>query len=168
MLLRLRHGLISFSEKKVMEKTSAQKTKTQAPAGYSTVCPYLVVPSVETTLEFLENVFHADVKDSFKGKSGMVVHGEARIGDTVIMIGRANEKWPAQTCMLYVYVDQVEETYQRALQFGATSVMEPKDQFYGNREAGVKDSQGNTWWIARQVEEVSAEELQRRLLEMDM
>lgn len=159
--------LIRVVPKSIME-TSAQKTKTQAPAGYSTVCPYLVVPSVETALEFLENVFHADVKDSFKGKDGMIMHGEARIGDTVIMIGRANEKWPAQTSMLYVYVDQVEETYQRALQFGATSIMEPKDQFYGNREAGVKDAQGNSWWIARQIEELSAEELQRRLLESGM
>ena len=64
--------------------------------------------------------------------------------------------------MLYVYVEDVDATYQRALQAGATSVSEPKDQFYGDRSAGVQDSCGNQWWIGTHIEDVSEEELLRR------
>jgi uncharacterized glyoxalase superfamily protein PhnB len=63
---------------------------------------------------------------------------------------------------IYLYVQDTDAAYRRALEAGATSLMEPADQFYGDRSAGVKDSQGNIWWIGTHIEDVSPEELARR------
>ena len=85
-----------------------------------------------------------------------------RIGDSVVMLGDAHgEHKPLQT-MLYVYVDDADAIYQRALAAGATSVQAPVDQFYGDRSGGVKDPFGNLWWIATHIEDVPPEELKRR------
>jgi len=67
--------------------------------------------------------------------------------------------------MLYVYVDDVDATFQRALAAGAMSVQAPADQFYGDRSGGVKDLFGNLWWIATHIEDVPPGELQRRARE---
>ena len=64
--------------------------------------------------------------------------------------------------MLFLYLSDVDSTYQRALFAGASSLREPEDQFYGDRIAGLKDNFGNEWWIATRIEDVSDEELQRR------
>ena len=85
-----------------------------------------------------------------------------RIGDSVVMLGDAHgEHKPLQT-MLYVYVDDADAIYQRALAAGATSVQAPVDQFYGDRSGGVKDAFGNLWWIATHIEDVPPAELKRR------
>ena len=63
----------------------------------------------------------------------------------------------------YLYVPDTDAVYQKAVQAGGTSVMEPADQFYGDRNAGVKDPVGNVWWIATHIEDVSDEELARRV-----
>jgi uncharacterized glyoxalase superfamily protein PhnB len=64
--------------------------------------------------------------------------------------------------MLYVYVDDVDATYQRALAAGGTHSAGPADQFYGDRSGGVKDPCGNMWWIATHIEDVLPDELKRR------
>jgi PhnB protein len=64
--------------------------------------------------------------------------------------------------MIYLYVNDTDATYRRALQAGATSIMEPKDQFYGDRNGGVRDATGTEWWIATHVEDVPPEEMARR------
>jgi uncharacterized glyoxalase superfamily protein PhnB len=63
---------------------------------------------------------------------------------------------------LYIYVPDVDATYKKALALGAESLMEPSDQYYGDRNAGFKDGSGNQWWVATHIEDVSPEELQRR------
>ena len=68
--------------------------------------------------------------------------------------------------MLYLYVDDVDLTYQRALDAGATSQQPPTDQFYGDRSAGVKDPCGNLWWIATHIEDVPPDELKHRAEEI--
>ncbi|MDN5205535.1 VOC family protein [Fulvivirgaceae bacterium BMA10] len=134
-----------------------------APAGCSTVCPYLMVDSVEKELEFLKNVFSAEITEELNQQDGSAMHGEARIGDTTIMMGKSREEYPARESMNYVYVNDVDETFEKGLQNGATSLMQPVDQFYGNREAGLRDSQGNQWWIAQVIETLTPEEMQKRL-----
>ena len=66
------------------------------------------------------------------------------------------------TAGLYVYVNDVDTTYKRALQAGAKSISEPTDQIYGDRGAGVVDPFGITWWIGTHKEDVSPEEVSRR------
>ena len=68
------------------------------------------------------------------------------------------------TSMLYLYTEDTDATYKRALKAGATSIMEPADQFYGDRSAGVQGPQGNQWWIATRLENLSQEEIQKRAL----
>ena len=88
-----------------------------------------------------------------------------RLGDSVVMIGQAREEWPARPAALYVYVEDTDAIYKRALAAGGRSVMEPRDTFYGDRNAGVEDPSGNQWWIATHVEDVPPEEMERRAKE---
>jgi PhnB protein len=132
------------------------------PDGYHTVTPYLVVEGVEELIDFLKQAFDAVETERIPGPDGKVGHGEVRIGDSVVMMGEASGEWKPMPGMIYLYVNDTDATYKRALEAGATSVMEPADQFYGDRNAGVKDASGNMWWIATRKENVSPEELRRR------
>jgi len=131
---------------------------------YSSVCPYLMVESVEKQLDFLMVVFNAEIKEQLKSEDGIIQHGEVTIGDTVIMIGKSRDAWPASVGANYVFVESTDQVYTRAIRYGASSIMEPGDRFYGIREGGVKDAQGNTWWIAQMIEKLSEDEMQARLL----
>ena len=132
------------------------------PENYPRVSPYLIVKNVEETMDFIQSVFDGKVREKMKTPNGSVNHGEISIGDSVIMMGRATESHEPQNVMLYIYVDDADAAYKRALEKGAESVMEPADQFYGDRNAGVKDKDGISWWMASHVEDISPEELQRR------
>ena len=132
------------------------------PENYPRVSPYLIVKNVEETMDFIQYVFDGKVLEKMKTPNGSVNHGEISIGDSVIMIGRATESHEPQNVMLYIYVDDTDAAYKRALEKGAESVMEPADQFYGDRNAGVKDKDGISWWMASHVTDISPEELQRR------
>jgi PhnB protein len=114
----------------------------------------------------MKAVFGAEEKLVMPGPGGMIMHGEMRIGDSIVMLANACEQASATRSMLHVYVDDVDACYQRALDAGASSEREPGNQFYGDRTAGVKDAFGNKWYIATPVEEVSPEELQRRQAEL--
>jgi PhnB protein len=137
-----------------------------APEGSSVVSPYLIVKSVEDQLDFLTKVFNAEIADTAKHPDGFIMHAEVKIKDSTIMIGGANEKFPAFQSMIYVYVDDADIVYRKALENGAESVMEPEDRFYGNREGGVKDPQGNTWWIAKFLKRLSKEEIDKAMAEL--
>ena len=132
------------------------------PDGYHTVTPYLTVRGASGLIEFLKQTFDAKETEVVRTPEGKVGHAELRIGDSVVMIGEAGGEWQPGSANLYVYVNDTDATYKRALKAGATSLMEPEDKFYGDRNAGVKDATGNQWWIATHVEDVSADELQRR------
>ena len=132
------------------------------PEGYHTVTPYMTVQGADTLIAFLKEAFGALESERLTGENGRIQHAEVRIGDSVVMMAQATEQWKAMPSAIYLYVDDTDATYQRALQAGATSVMEPADQFYGDRNAGVQDPVGNYWWIATRIEDVSSEELARR------
>jgi PhnB protein len=78
------------------------------------------------------------------------------------MMGEAGGERQPMPSAIYLYVNDTDTIYKRALQAGATSLMEPADQFYGDRSAGVKDPSGNYWWIATHQEDVPLEELKKR------
>lgn len=134
------------------------------PAGYHSVTPYLVVENAKQLIEFMEQAFGAEVSERMTRADGSIGHAEVRIGDSVIMLGDARDQWKPLQSALYLYVPDTDAVYRRALEAGATSVMEPADQFYGDRNAGVQDSAGNFWWIGTHQEDVSREELERRAL----
>jgi len=140
--------------------------KTIAPEGYSSVCPYLMVDSVENEMDFLIKVFDAEFSEPLKTPDGSIMHVRGMINEVAIMIGKARPGLPQVTSMNYIFTKDVDKAYKKALSYGAKSLMEPVDQFYGFRECGVVDPQDNQWWIARKFEHVSPEEIKKRMSEM--
>jgi len=132
------------------------------PAGYHSLTPYLVVEGAARLIEFLAEVFDAQEKERLAAPGNLIAHAELRIGDSVVMLGDARGEHTPMPAMLYVYVDDVDATFQRALAAGVAQVQAPTDQFYGDRSGGVKDPCGNMWWIATHIEDVPPDELKRR------
>lgn len=116
------------------------------PSYYNTVMPYLILRDVGVFLEFTKTVFGAEEKVRHLDDDGRVVHAEVVINDSTIMAGESTDQWKEQTAGLFINVDSADVYFQKAINAGATKVMELSDQDYG-RTCGVKDSQGNTWWI---------------------
>ena len=133
------------------------------PNEHQSVVPYPIIKGVPVLIEFLEDAFSANVVHRVTQDDGSVMHAQVKVGDTAIMMGEAGEDYEPRPVSLYMYVSDVDEIYQRALDAGAASVMEPAEQFYGDRMGGVRDPVGNIWWIASRLEELSSEELQTRM-----
>jgi len=133
-------------------------SEARVPQGFHTATPYLAVPDAHKQIEFMKQVFGAEEKLRMPNADGSVGHAELKIGDSVIMTGDAGELRP----MLYLYVDNVDEVYKRALVAGATSLRKPEDQFYGDRSAQVKDPLGNIWFLATAKEDVPQAEQMKR------
>ena len=133
------------------------------PEGHHSLTPIVTVDGATRLIDFLKQVFDAREKEVYKGPDGRVIHAELMIGDSILMMNDANLEFPARPAMINVYIEDVDAVYNRALKAGATSLRAPSDQFYGDRTAGVKDAHGNQWWIATHVEDVSQEELERRM-----
>ena len=118
---------------------------------YHTVTPYLLVPDADAELEFLKTAFGGVEANCQRNPDGAVMHAEITIGDSLVMLGQAGGPWKPRPAALYLWVDDVDATYARALKEGATSESEPEDKPYGHRNAGVIDRNGVTWWIAAPV-----------------
>jgi len=132
------------------------------PDGYHSVTPYLTVQGVTKLIDFLKQAFEAQEIERMTRPDGTIGHAEVKIGDSIVMMGEAGGEWQPMPGAIYLYVNDVDTTYQCALQAGAVSTMEPMNQFYGDRSAGVKDPSGNLWWIATHKEDLSREELMKR------
>jgi uncharacterized glyoxalase superfamily protein PhnB len=122
------------------------------PEGYTTVAPYLIVDGAQKTVEFLARVFAAKELRRFAGPDGKLMHAEVRIDDTVVMLADGAPGWPPIPSHVHIYVPDVDATYKRALEAGATSVQAPVKKDDPDKRGGVKDSGGTTWWIATKVE----------------
>ena len=132
------------------------------PDGYQSLVPYVCVNGAPALIGFVEQAFGGKLIERIYDDSGAIRHAEVRIGDSVLMLSEACEQWPATPTGFYLYVEDCDAVYRRAMEAGAKSLMEPADQFYGDRNGGVQDASGNKWWIATRVENVSPDELQRR------
>jgi PhnB protein len=136
------------------------------PEGYHSVTPYLVGPRVSQLIDFLKQAFGATETGRHERPDGSIMHAEVRIGNSAVMMGEPNEQVKAMPTCLVLYVENVDETYRRALAAGAKSVREPADQFYGDRTGGVEDPSGNQWWLAARIEELTSDEVERRATEL--
>jgi len=137
------------------------------PDGYHTITPILVNDDADRVLEFMKKVLGAAEVFMSRRPDGKIWHAEVQIGDSRLMMGDSKEDAPARKTALSLYVDDVDATYKLALASGAKSVREPADQFYGDRSAGVEDAAGNSWWLSTHVEDVSPEELEKRMKAME-
>jgi PhnB protein len=121
------------------------------PEGYPSVSPYLVVDGASRTIEFLVRTFGAVELRRFPDPSGKVMHAEVRIDDSVVMIADGGAAFPPIPANVHIYVTDVDATYKRALEAGATSVQAPVKKADEDKRGGVKDSGGTTWWIATKI-----------------
>ena len=132
------------------------------PEGYATVTPYLMTTDSEAVIEFAKQVLDAGERMRMPGPGGKIGHAELLIGDSVVMLADETPEG-AMPGMLHVYVADCDATYTRALEAGGTSLMEPADQVYGERMAGVQDPSGNKWYFATHLEDMSQAEMVRRV-----
>ncbi|MGH9533580.1 MAG: VOC family protein [Terriglobales bacterium] len=133
------------------------------PEGYHTVTPYLTVRDARQLIEFVRQAFGATLRtEPMQDPSGRVAHAEVQLGDSVVMLGEPMAGTAPRPSLLHLYLPDVDAAYERALAAGAKSVRAPEDQFYGDRSAGVEDGNGNQWWLATHVEDLSEAEMRRR------
>ena len=133
------------------------------PDGFHTLTPYLTVDNAQTLMNFIEQAFDGKVVYRMNDDEGNVRHAEMKIGDSMLMLGQARDEWHPKEANLVLYVPDCDAMYQKALAAGGTTVRELSTQPCGDRSGGVKDPQGNTWWISTHVEDVSPEEMERRM-----
>jgi uncharacterized glyoxalase superfamily protein PhnB len=117
------------------------------PSSHQTVMPYLILKNSGKFLDFTESVFDAEtLHKTMHDDEKTIRHGEIKIGESTIMFGNSSQQWDASPANLFVYVQDADESYQKALDHGAISIMDLKNEEYG-RTCGVKDPCGNVWWI---------------------
>ena len=141
------------------------------PDGYHSVTPYLIVKGASRAIDFYKDTFGAQELMRFPGPNGTIGHAELRIGDSVIMLAdegpqglhSSPEKYGGSPVSLMIYVPDVDKTFKQAIANGAKETRPLQDQFYGDRSGNLVDPFGHVWTVATHVEDVSAEEMQRRM-----
>ena len=143
------------------------------PDGYHSVTPYLIVRGAAKAIDFYVNAFGATELMRMPGPDGTIGHAEIRIGDSPVMLADENAAVNAEgpeilggsPVLLMIYVEDCDAVFQRALSLGATQVKPVQDQFYGDRSGSLTDPFGHQWTVATHTEDVSPEEMSRRMKE---
>ncbi len=133
------------------------------PQGYTTITAYLIVADADRMLTFLQQAFDAKVGHVTRGAMGEIRHAELKVGTSMLMLGQALEGWAPRPSMFYLYVEECDAVYAKAIAAGAKSLNAPADQPYGDRNGGVEDFAGNYWYIGTRLEDLSEEEIQHRM-----
>jgi PhnB protein len=115
------------------------------PKGHQAVMPYLMMENAAAFIEFIKTVFDAEMTHESM-RDGRIGHCETQISGSTIMFSQSRDQWKPATANMFVYVPEADETYSKALEAGATSVMEMSDLDYG-RSGGFTDPFGNVWWV---------------------
>ncbi len=143
----------------------------EIPCGMTSVTPHLVVNGGLDALDFYVKAFDAEIVSSLPGPNNLLMHAEIKIGNAMVMFG--SNQWGEQgpkapidlgghSGNIHLYVDDADKTYKQALAAGASEIMPPMDTFWGSRYGQVKDPSGNVWAVATHLEDLSAEEIQKR------
>ncbi len=140
------------------------------PQGFHTVTPSLVVADAAKAIEFYTKALGAREVSRFPATDGSIMHAELRIGDSPIMLGeempeqggRSPKSYDGTSVALFIYTDNVDAAWKKAVDAGARPVMPLTDQFWGDRSGCIEDPSGHRWWLSQHIEEVAPEEMQRR------
>jgi PhnB protein len=144
------------------------------PDEYPRVTPYLIVDGASAAIEFYERVFGAIERTRMPGPDGKIGHAELQLGDSMIMLAdeypemdqRSPKTIGGTPVTLSVYVEDVDDTFDRAVQAGAKALRPVELQFYGDRAGQFEDPFGHRWSIATHVEDVPPEEMAKRAAAM--
>jgi PhnB protein len=155
-----------------MEKTSMPVSP--VPPGYHTLTPYLIVDGAVRALAWYAQAFGARERMRLSAPGGTIGHAEIEIGDGRIMLAdespamgaKAPGAFGGSPVSLHLYVPDVDATMAKAIAAGATVKHQPEDKFYGDRSGSLLDPFGHTWHIATHIEDVTVEEIERRMATM--
>ena len=144
------------------------------PEGYNSVCPYLIIKDAAKAIDYYKDVFGANVVFRMDDDKGRVGHAELQIGDSRIMLAdeypemgyRSATTLGATPVSLHLYIQDCDRVIERAVAAGATIDRPVKDQFYGDRNGTIRDPFGHVWTISTHVEDVSSDEMERRMKQM--
>jgi PhnB protein len=134
------------------------------PAGYHTITAQLAIDGAEKAIAFYQKAFGAEVVDKALDPSGAKVwHAALRIGDSMLFV---NDVFPEMggsqsQASLWLYVPEVDASWKRAVDAGATSIMPPADMFWGDRMGHVSDPFGQKWTLATHVKDMTPEEMKK-------
>jgi len=134
---------------------ATHKGESYIPKGLNNVNVYLHPRRAEPVINFMKRALGASEIAKYASPDGVVHHAEIRVGDSVVEMGEAHDKYEPMPAMFYVYVPDSDALYRRALAAGAKSLHEPTDQPYGDRNSAVTDPFGNTWYFATHVKDVT-------------
>jgi PhnB protein len=141
------------------------------PEGYPRVIPYLAIDGAAGAIDFYTTVLDAKERMRMPGPEGKIGHAELEIGESVIMLSdefpdmgnRAPKSVGGSPVSIMVYVEDVDATFAKALEKGATELRAVENQFYGDRTGSFEDPFGHLWHIATHVEDVPPEEMDKRM-----
>ncbi len=141
------------------------------PDGYHSVTPYLIVDDGAQAIDFYKRAFGAKELMRMPAPGGKIGHAEIKIGDSVIMLAdeapemdaRSAKSYGGSPVSLMVYVEDVDKLFPQAVAAGGKEVRPVADQFYGDRSGTVKDPFGHSWHLSTHKEDVSPEEMKKRM-----
>lgn len=138
------------------------------PAGYHTVTPHIVIRDAANAIEFYKNAFGAKELGRMPGPGGKLMHAEIQIGDSRIMIAdefpefaRSPQSLGGTSTTLYLYVEDVDEAFKRAVDAGGKPTMPPMDAFWGDRYGKLTDPFGHEWSLATHKQDLTPEQIQK-------
>jgi len=140
------------------------------PDDYPRVTPYLFIDGASAAIDFYCSVLGARERMRMPGPDGTVFHAELEVGDSMIMLGEQNPDMDVRgpraiggtPMMLHVYVEDADRVFEQAIGAGAKALRPVEDQFYGDRSGRFEDPFGHRWDVATHVEDVPAEEMEKR------
>lgn len=144
------------------------------PDGYTALTPYLVCKDAAKAIEFYTNAFGAVEVMRMPGPGGRVMHAEVKIGDAILMLSDENPERGylspvsigGSGSSIMFYTDDVDDVFTRAVSLGARADQAPVDMFWGDRMGNLTDPFGHVWAIATHKEDVSPDEMERRMAAM--
>lgn len=138
------------------------------PYDHQNIVPYILAENVANLIVFLQHAFGGTLKYKLDRPDGSIMHAEVSIGKNFVMMGEPTEQFGAMPVAIYLYVEDCDKIYNDALSAGAVSVAPVKTMKHaGERYGCVRDPAGNLWWIATHVEDMSLEESERRLANIE-
>ena len=147
------------------------KAAKAVPDGYSTITPSLTLDDAAKTIEWYKKALGAEEMSRSVGPDGKVMHAELKIGNSrlmmndVMMGAKGPRAYGGSPASLWLYVENSDALFNRAVGAGATVQMPMADQFWGDRAGAISDPAGYTWWIATRVEDLTREEMNQRSAE---
>jgi PhnB protein len=148
------------------------KAAKAVPDGYHTITPSLTLDNAAKTIDWYKKALGAEEVSRSAGPDGKIMHAELKIGDSRVMMNdvMTGMKGPkalgGSPASLWLYVENSDALFTRAVGAGATVQMPIADQFWGDRAGAVTDPEGYTWWISTRKEELAQTEIQKRAAEV--